>query len=168
MTQPLLCSAAGLPEGARYFGFIIPGRPPTLAESGSTVPSGRAVLYVADLIGESRMFGGRRWSPILNAPAEVLELIDAANGQLVTVVRAAFLPDPPSSSTPREPSDRTPASQDASTSIASAEKAGGDMIAGLSLLPAPGARLLHVHGKRRSSLGTVPTRPHRRRQRRAR
>jgi hypothetical protein len=42
------------------------------------------------------------------------------------------------------------------------------MIAGLSLLPAPGARLLHVHGKRRSSLGTVPTRPHRRRQRRAR
>jgi hypothetical protein len=27
----------------------------------------------------------------------MLELIDAANGQLVTVVRAAFLPDPPSS-----------------------------------------------------------------------
>jgi hypothetical protein len=61
-----------------------------------------------------------------------------------------------------------PASQDASTFIASAEKADGDMISGLSLLPAPGARLLHVHGKRRSSRSTVPTRPHRRRQRRAR
>ena len=61
------------------------------------VAGSRAVLYIADLVGESRTFGGRRWSPILNAPAEMLELIDAANGQLVTVVRAAFLPDPPSS-----------------------------------------------------------------------
>ena len=63
VTQPLLYSATGLPEGARYFGFVIPGRPPTLAEPASTVPSSRAVVYVADLIGESRMFGGRRWCP---------------------------------------------------------------------------------------------------------
>jgi len=66
--QPLLYGATGLPEGARYFGFVIPGRPPAPDEPASTVPSGRAVVYVADLIGQPRMFGGRRGRRFLTHP----------------------------------------------------------------------------------------------------
>jgi len=39
VTQPLLCSAT---EGARYFGFVIPGRPPAFGEPASTVPGSMA------------------------------------------------------------------------------------------------------------------------------
>src|SRR5262245_18983619 len=57
-----------------------------------TAPSTRALVYVADLVGESREFGGREWRPVAGAPAEVLELIDVHTGRLLTIVRAAFLP----------------------------------------------------------------------------
>jgi hypothetical protein len=168
VTQPLLCSATGLPEGARYFGFVIPGRPPAFGEPASTVPGSRAVLYIADLVGESRTFGGRQWSPIVNAPAEVLELIDAANGQLVTVVRAAFLPDPPSSAAPREAADGLPPSLEASKSKSPTGELDGDGGAGLSRSRRHEPRLPigNLHWKRPSSRGAVETRrPHRGRHR---
>jgi len=119
VTQPLLYGATGLPEGARYFGFVIQGPPPALDAPASTAPSSRALVYVADLVGEPREFGGREWRPVPGAPAEVLELIDGHTGRLLTIVRAAFLPagsraqpddagdaaTPRSSSAPGDPPD---------------------------------------------------------------
>lgn len=87
--QPLLCSATGLPEGARYFGCVVASRPPA-TDATSSVPNGRAIVHVADLIGQPREFAGRQWWPVPGAAAEVLELIDVATGQLLTVVRAPF------------------------------------------------------------------------------
>jgi hypothetical protein len=107
------------------------------------------------------MFGGRRWSPILNAPTEVLELIDAANGQLVTVVRAAFVLDSPSNSAQREP-DGLPPSLEASKSKPT-EELDGDGGAGLSRSRRHEPRLpiAKLHWKRPSSRGAVATRrPH--------
>ncbi len=92
VTQPLLYGATGLPEGARYFGFVMHGPQPAPGAPAATAPSTRALVYVADLVGERRMFGGREWRPVPGTPAEVLELIDVQTGRLLTIVRAAFLP----------------------------------------------------------------------------
>lgn len=158
VSQPLLLNATGLPEGARYFGFVILGRPPTAVEPAPTVPSNRAVVCVADLIGEPRTFGGRRWSPIINSPAEVLELIDAANGQLVTVVRAAFLPDPPSGSARPEPAGGLLLSPDDSTSILPTDEPDGHASAALSPRQETGPRRRNAHGTLRSSRGAIAAR----------
>src|SRR5262249_58886107 len=61
----------------------------------TTAPSTRALVYVADLVGQPREFGGREWRPVPGTAAEVLELIDVQTGRLLTIVRAAFLPAGP-------------------------------------------------------------------------
>src|SRR5262249_36130981 len=93
-SQALVGNAITLPAGAVYFGIVVRGPRPDLSVPVPS-PTAEAAVHAAQLTAGLRLVGGTPWWPVADAPVEVFALLDASSGELVSILRAPFVPDEP-------------------------------------------------------------------------